>query len=167
MNIRKAAETDFIEILDIYAYARNFMSENGNPTQWAIWGYPEKELLEGDMKWGNLYVMEDGGSICGVFAFIIGADPTYDRIDGGQWLNDRAYGTIHRIAGNGTVKGLLQQCVDFGFTLIDNIRIDTHEDNKIMQHLIQKCGFTYCGIISSKDGSPRLAYQMAKENPGT
>ena len=57
MNIRKAAETDFIEILDIYAYARNFMSENGNPTQWAIWGYPEKELLEGDMKRGNLYVM--------------------------------------------------------------------------------------------------------------
>ncbi len=166
MNIRKAVEADLTRILDIYAYARQFMVETGNPNQWAVQGYPEKELLERDMENGNLYVMEEADGICGVFAFIIGADPTYERIDGGQWLNDRPYGTIHRIAGDGTVKGMMRQCVDFCFTLIDNIRIDTHEDNKIMQHLIKKCGFDYCGIIYSADGSPRLAYQMEKENPG-
>lgn len=110
--------------------------------------------------------MEEADRICGVFAFIIGADPTYERIDGGQWLNDRPYGTIHRIAGDGTVSGLLEKSLDFCFGLIDTVRIDTHEDNKIMQHVIKKNGFDYCGIIYSADGSPRLAYlqSMKSEN---
>ncbi len=161
MKIRKAKLSDMDRILKIYAYARQFMVETGNPNQWAAQGYPKRSLLEADIEKGNLYVMEEADGIRGVFAFVIGADPTYERIDGGQWLNDRTYGTIHRIAGDGTVKGLLRQCVDFGFTLIDNIRIDTHKDNKIMQHLIEKCGFTYCGIITGSDGNPRLAYQKS------
>ena len=33
-----------------------------------------------------------------------------------------------------------------------NIRIDTHRDNKIMQHNILKQGFTYCGIIYLQSG---------------
>ena len=40
-----------------------------------------------------------------------------------------------------------------------NIRIDTHHDNKIMQHNILKHGFTYCGIIYLLSGDKRLAYQ--------
>ena len=32
-------------------------------------------------------------------------------------------------------------------------------DNKVMQHCILKEGFTYQGIISLEDGSPRLAYE--------
>ncbi len=42
---------------------------------------------------------------------------------------------------------------------IKHLRIDTHQDNKIMQHVILKNGFTYCGIIYTGDGSPRLAYE--------
>ena len=36
---------------------------------------------------------------------------------------------------------------------------DTHRDNTIMQHLITKHGFTYCGIILLANGDERLAYQ--------
>ena len=104
--------------------------------------------------------MEQTGVICGVFAFPIGPDPTYECIKEGAWLSDAPYGTIHRIAGNGTACGILQSCVDFCFTLADTIRIDTHADNKVMQHQIDKCGFTYCGIIYASDGSSRLAYQL-------
>ena len=43
--------------------------------------------------------------------------------------------------------------------LSGNIRIDTHKDNKIMQGLLARHGFSYCGIIYLKNGSPRLAYQ--------
>ena len=42
---------------------------------------------------------------------------------------------------------------------ISNIRIDTHRDNRIMQKLISRSGFSYCGIILLADGAERLAYQ--------
>ena len=41
----------------------------------------------------------------------------------------------------------------------ESLRADTHADNKIMQHLLEKNGFTKCGIIHVADGSPRFAYQ--------
>ena len=49
--------------------------------------------------------------------------------------------------------------MDFCFSHDTNIRIDTHRDNKIMQHNILKHGFTYCGIIYLTSGDERLAYQ--------
>ena len=39
------------------------------------------------------------------------------------------------------------------------VRADTHADNKIMQHILEKNGFTKCGIIHVADGTPRIAYQ--------
>lgn len=161
-TIRKAAEADLAEILSIYAYARDFMVRTGNPKQWAENGYPAQTLLEEDIAKGELYVMEKADSICGVFAFPIGPDPTYEVIREGAWLTDsKSYGTIHRVAGNGRAHGLLRACVEFGFTLTDVIRIDTHEDNLIMQRQIKKCGFACCGIIYAADGTPRLAYEKA------
>lgn len=41
----------------------------------------------------------------------------------------------------------------------NNIRIDTHWDNKPMQGALAKAGFHYCGIIHLLDGDERLAYQ--------
>ena len=40
-----------------------------------------------------------------------------------------------------------------------NLRADTHRDNRIMQHILQKHGFRYCGIIYLLNGDERLAYQ--------
>lgn len=165
MKIRRATLEDMDALQEVYIYARRFMAETGNPNQWGD-SYPSAELLISDISKGELYIMEEKQAngvqpcICGAFAFPIGEDPTYQHIEGGAWLNDHPYGTIHRIAGNGTVSGLLQKAVNFGLTLVDTIRIDTHEDNKVMQHLIEKAGFNYCGIIYAADGFPRLAYQM-------
>ena len=102
--------------------------------------------------------MEDGNSIYGVFSFITGNDPTYSTIDG-NWINTEPYGTIHRICGDGTKKGVLNDCVLWAEKRIRNLRIDTHEKNIPMQNAIKKAGFEYCGIIHISDGSPRLAYQ--------
>ena len=97
------------------------------------------------------------GKIIGVFVYFKGNDPTYDKIDG-KWLDDEEYGVIHRIASCG--KGVFSECVDWCLNQHHNIRIDTHKDNKIMQHLLSKHGFSYCGIIWLEDGSERLAYQL-------
>ena len=40
-----------------------------------------------------------------------------------------------------------------------SLRADTHADNKIMQHLLEKNGFARCGIIHVADDSSRIAYQ--------
>ncbi|MEE0741763.1 MAG: N-acetyltransferase [Emergencia sp.] len=164
MKIRKACSADMKEILDIYAYARAFMIKTGNPKQWAESGYPKKSLLESDIEKGHLYVMiaEDSAKICGVFAYPVGPDPTYARIEKGAWPSETPYGTIHRIAGNGKTRGLLRCAVSFGMTLADSIRIDTHADNQLMQRAIKNCGFKYCGIIYAADGTPRYAYQLEK-----
>jgi len=156
--IRLAQKNDLPEIMEIYAVARNYMRNTGNKNQW-INGYPSEQLLCDDIKNENLYVTEAGGVIYAVFAFIIGKDSTYSYIEGGSWLNQKDYGTIHRIASNGSKKGVMQECVNFCWKKIQNLRADTHADNKTMQHCLEKCGFKYCGVIYVEDGSPRVAYQ--------
>ena len=74
-------------------------------------------------------------------------------------VKQRKYGVIHRIGSNQIEKGMLKVAVDYCFHFVNNLRIDTHKDNKVMQHLLEKEGFTKCGIIYLKDGNPRIAYQ--------
>ena len=156
MIIRQSKPTDIQNIMPIYDYAREQMTLNGNPTQWVA--YPSQEIILRDISNNNSYVIESNGKICGVFTFIIGVDQTYQNIDG-KWLDDAPYGTIHRIASNGTEKGILIECINFCKSKIANLRIDTHSDNKIMRHLLDKTGFTECGFIIGRDGAKRIAYQ--------
>lgn len=162
-SIREATCGDFTRILEIYEFARKFMAENGNPNQWGTTNPPE-EMLREDIRKGQLYVMEHFGYIHGVFAFILGEDPTYKVIEDGRWNSNLPYGTIHRIAGDGS-GGILHACVDYCSSVSEYLRIDTHADNRIMQGAIAKEGFVYCGIIYVGDGTPRFAYdRMAVRN---
>ena len=160
--IRKATLSDLIEILNIYAYARSFMAKNGNPNQWGKIT-PEKELLIENINDGLLYVVEEDGVLQGVFYFNIEADPTYKIIKDGSWLNDAPYGVIHRIASAGKKKGILKTCLEFCLKQTNHIRIDTHEDNTVMQHLLNKYGFSKCGIIFLKNGAERIAYEYIEK----
>ncbi len=160
MIVRPAILNDLSIILDIYATARNFMRNTGNADQWKNI-YPPKDLLEKDIENGNLYVVCEDSEIHSVFAFIPGVDPTYNEIDG-AWLNDKPYAAIHRVASAGKKKGMLHECVNYALQHSDNIKIDTHHDNKVMQHQLEKEGFVRCGIIKLENGEPRIAYQKLK-----
>lgn len=149
-------ELDQIEV--IYAYARAFMAQNGNPNQWGNTNPPTGQLKQ-DIENRLLYVMENETGLHGVFYFYIGDDPTYAKIDDGAWHSDQPYGTIHRIAGDGS-GGILKTAVEYCKQRIDYLRIDTHEDNKVMQKAVTKLGFNRCGIIYIADGSPRIAYDL-------
>lgn len=157
-SVRPARETDFPRIEEIYAYARDFMARNGNPNQWGKTNPPPEQLRQ-DISEGKLYVIADGEIIHGVFFFWIGSDPTYGRIVGGSWRSDSPYGTIHRIAGDGS-GGILKTAVVFGRKQIDYLRIDTHKDNHVMQNALTKLGFQRRGIIYLANGSPRIAYDL-------
>lgn len=157
-GIRPAREQDMGRIETIYAYARAFMAAHGNPNQWG-WTHPPREQLEKDIAEGKLYVILGEEMIRGVFYFSLGEDPTYARIENGKWHSDRPYGTIHRIAGDGS-GGVLGAAVEFGKQRVDYLRIDTHEDSTVMQGALKKQGFRRCGTIYLADRSPRIAYDL-------
>lgn len=164
-EIRHSCTQDLARMLEIYAYAREQMKRNGNPNQWIT--YPERCLLEEDIRRGISYIVESDGEIRGTFVFVTGDDPSYAVIENGAWLNELPYGTIHRIASDGSRKGILAAAVDFGFKSVGEIRIDTHGDNRVMQNALAQLGFTRCGTIycidDMSDHSPRIAYQKSKE----
>ena len=161
MEVRNATIKDLTEILNIYAYARQFMRDTGNPNQWKTTN-PTQETLESDISNGNLYLLVDSKEIHGVFAYIEGIDPTYNFIEG-KWLNDMPYSAVHRVASAGKRGGIFKIIMDYVFTQTDCIKIDTHDDNLIMQHQLEKYGFTHCGTIYLADGRPRIAYQLRKK----
>lgn len=157
--IRKTEERDIPRLMDVFADAKQTMRADGNMEQWNG-PYPDPDAIMRDISRGSSYVIEDDGVITGTFAFIPGIEPTYDVIYGGEWLDDHLpYATIHRIAGCHGSHGIFDSCMAWCSGRISNIRIDTHRDNHIMQKLISRSGFSYCGIILLADGAERLAYQ--------
>ena len=129
---RGAVRADMAKILEVYARARKFMAENGNPTQWGD-GYPTPELLEEDIDTNRLFVYMINGRMQAVFTFILGEDPTYKTIEDGQWLDDTLpYGTLHRLASAGESKGVGKAVVEWCLEHCESLRADTHADNKVM-----------------------------------
>lgn len=157
-TIRTAEFEDLDRIEQIYAYARDFMAAHGNPTQWGTTEPPRDQLVD-DIHRKLLYVVTSDTDIHGVFYFYIGEDPDYDRIYEGSWRSDSPYGTIHRIAADGS-GGILKTAVAFCRDRISHVRIDTHADNTVMQNALTKLGFSRRGIIYIQDGTPRIAYDL-------
>ena len=157
--VRLAKPGDLPRILELYAIARAYMAHSGNPNQWPE-TYPNQELLEGDMELESLYVIERGGVVCGVFVLALGEDAGYAEIRGGAWLREGPYGTIHRLAGDGSAKGIGTLCLTWAYQQCGHLRIDTHPDNHVMQNLLRKNGFVHCGTVYVvEDTYPRLAFE--------
>lgn len=161
MTVKRAALDRLDEIFSVYLGAREYMKQSGNPDQWGN-VYPPRELVRSDIEGGNLYLLEDDGELCGVFAFFEGDDPDYARIDG-EWLNDEPYCAIHRVASTGRKGGVVAACVRYGLSRANNLRIDTHEQNAPMQNALARAGFVKCGTVTLPDGSLRIAFHLCKE----
>lgn len=165
LHIRKATEGDLGRIMDIYAIARAFMAEHGNPNQWGPTGWPPESLVRSDIARGTCHVCECDGQVVCVFYYDFGTDiePTYVRIEDGAWIDESPYGVVHRIASDGSVKGVGSACILWALDQCGHLRIDTHGDNVVMQHLLEKLGFVHCGTIYvEEDDFPRLAYELAR-----
>ena len=158
MTVRKAKYTDLAEIDTIYESARAFMRESGNATQWQG-GYPSREITESDIEAGRLYLVTEGEEILAVFAFANGNEPTYDKIYGGAWLDEGEYSYIHRVAVRKSGRGVASFIFSYCSQNAQSLKIDTHRNNIPMQKVLEKAGFSYCGIIYLEGGDERLAYQ--------
>ena len=170
MRIRRSEIQDLDRIMEIYAYARKFMAEHGNPNQWGPTCWPPEDLIRRDIAAGCSYVCENNaGKIIGTFFFTQGPDiePTYREITDGAWLDGSPYGVVHRIAADGSEKGVGAFCIGWAYGQCGHLRIDTHGDNAVMQNLVKKAGFVHCGTIYvEEDDDPRLAYEKTEKTGG-
>ena len=166
MKIRKSTDRDFLRMMEIYTFARNFMAEHGNPNQWGPTNWPPENLIYSDIRNGNSYVcLNDADKVVGTFFFAHGKDvePTYRVITNGAWLDNSAYGVVHRLAADGSEKGIGTFCLSWAYEQCGHLRIDTHGDNIVLQSMAKKLGFVHCGTIYvEEDNYPRLAYEKSR-----
>ncbi len=163
MIIERATISDIPRMLEIFEAAKKYMRANGNASQWGD-DYPAVSSLENDIAHGGSYIIKKDGVIVATFALLFGEDPTYPAIMNGEWLNDKEYGVVHRIASDGSVRGIANLVFDWAKDrcqeLSCDFRVDTHEDNLLMQKAILAHGFVYCGVVKVANGTLRLAYHL-------
>ncbi len=167
MQIRHAVIEELDKIMEIYAVARAFMADTGNPKQWGATNWPPRTLIEQDIQQKQCYVCCEGDEILAVFYYNYGPniDPGYQYIVDGAWKDNSPYGVVHRIASSGKVKGVGKFCINWAIEQSKgHLRIDTHGDNKVMQNTLAKLGFEHCGTIYVvEDNDPRMAFEKVAE----
>ncbi len=142
--------------------ARAFLRSQGID-QWQD-GYPTASDIEGDVERDRGYFLMADGVRVGYLCIDFGGEPTYEVIDG-AWLSRLPYVVVHRmaIAAQHRGRGIASRAFDLSMELafsrgVHSMRVDTQADNRIMQHIIATKGFTYCGIILTRN-SERLAFE--------
>ncbi len=163
VEIHTAKMEELPYIMEIYEYAKKFMADTGNPHQWGD-TYPAADDIVKDIEQGELHVCTVNGKIQAVFAATKGKTLGYDHLVDGAWIKDEGeYLAIHRLASWGTQRGMADRCIAWCEEKCHDLRADTHEDNKIIQHIFEKNGFKRCGKVIIFDGSERIAYQKIIE----
>lgn len=167
MDMRQAKKTEAEFCYQCIEDARAYHKSMGFK-QWHA-DYPTLQTILDDIADGTGYVFVNGHEMIGYCCIIIGDEPAYHVIDG-SWKTDRPYAVVHRMAfsrrarGGGLsgeamklIKDLCQKAH------IDAIRVDTQKENKVMQHILDREGFSYCGLIQF-DGGPKLAYEWDRSS---
>ena len=145
-------------IEDARAYHKSFGFEQWHP------GYPTQKTILDDISQGTGYAFVDESRVIGYACIIIGDEPAYKKIDG-AWKTDRPYAVVHRMAfskmerGSGLSKEAIRLIKELCLSRhVEAIRVDTQDENKVMQHILVREGFAYCGLVQF-DGGPKLAYE--------
>ncbi|MTV81859.1 GNAT family N-acetyltransferase [Secundilactobacillus folii] len=153
MYLRRAEMKDLSQIESIIQDGKKHLAAQ-HIDQWQG-GYPNTNVLVDDIQNGHTMVLVEGYEVLGTAAVIPAPDESYQVIDG-EWLTrGDNYVAIHRVAvsANHRGQGLSGKLFAAIFKEIEEhssvkgIRIDTHPDNKGMQHVIKKSGFTSTGTV--------------------
>lgn len=161
MIFRKATETDIDRVECMIRAASARLSAAGID-QWQR-GYPNRMSIVRDVETGVGMVLCLGSEILAYGAVIFSGEPAYLDLTGGEWLTQGDYAVVHRLCvseifvGMGFAKQFMLAAEAMASECVPSLRIDTHPDNKIMQGLVDKLGYTYCGDVLIE--SRRLAYE--------
>ena len=162
--LRKTTIDDISAVMEIIEQGKAYLKSNGID-QWQN-GYPNESVIKEDIINEYGYVLEYEDKIVGTVALSFDGEPWYDDITDGEWLTLGEFLVIHRLAVSSDVRGtdiapeIIRQaeklCVQRG---VSSIKIDTHEDNIIMQKFVKKNGFKYCGMVILGSEGERLAFE--------
>lgn len=164
MQIRKAIPADIDPIMQIFRQAQASLKAQG-VDQWQN-GYPNPEIVATDIAAGHDHVCVEADRIAATVTLSFNNEKTYEHIYNGRWLSTEQYGVIHRMAvaddfkGQGLAAALIRQAEQICLSRdIHSLKVDTHRHNQVMQNMLVKSHFLYCGIIYLTDGQERLAFE--------
>ena len=164
MNFRKSTKSDVSKIMEIVKQAQEYFKSQGID-QWQN-NYPNDDVIINDINNGESSVMLDGDDIVATTVISFAKEKSYENILDGKWITNGDYGVIHRIAVENAHKGkgLSHKIIKYAEEVckqnnIHSIKVDTHEDNILMQSLLKKNGFEYCGIVYLEYGGKRVAFE--------
>lgn len=152
---RKSTKKDIEKIMNIINEAKIYF-KNNNIDQWQN-NYPNENSIYEDINKNESYVLEQDGKIVATVALSFNGEKAYENIDG-KWLSTDKFCVIHRIAITNSSKGsnISQYLMNFieKISLQNNtksIKVDTHEDNIVMQKFLKKNNYSYCGKVYYKE----------------
>lgn len=162
---RKTGLSDLDRVMELFSRARGTMALLGID-QWQD-GYPQRELIMGDIEKGISHVEVCDGRIIGTVVLLLEDEPDYAKIYDGRWQTDGNYLTIHRITVEPESRGTGAAAEIFAYAErtarkhgLTSIRVDTHRGNLPMRRALEKNGFTHCGsIYLGVNGHHRVAYE--------
>ena len=151
LTLRQAKPEELDICVAILRQGREFQRQQGF-SQWAE-NFPDPNAIREDIAKGYGFLLVKDGIVAGYQYISLDGDPSYPYLEG-TWQADGPYGVIHRIAFDPQFRG--QGLSREAFEVIGayckergakSLRIDTHPDNKRMQHVLEKAGFSYRGIV--------------------
>ena len=163
---RLAKMKDIDSIMEAVEDSRELLKEQGNG-QWQD-GYPNRDDFINDIKNKRLFVVfdeDDVNKVAGVCALTY-REEDYHHLYEGKWLTELPYMVMHRVAlkkeyrhqgyGKKLFKVFIEQAKLEGYR---SLRIDTHEGNAVMRHLITSFGFVYCGKAILTPDKDRMVFE--------
>ena len=160
-SLELAQPKDAAKCYAIIQAAKEFQREQGF-IQWTE-DYPNESTIREDIATGKGYVLTVDQEIAGYMCIDFSGEPAYANIEG-AWNTEIPYAVVHRMAfsqeyrGKGLSSVALRLVADLCLSKgVNSIRVDTDFRNTRMQHILEKCGFSKCGVIVFQ-GSGKLAY---------
>ena len=162
-EFRRARTEDVERVVEIVRSAQRRLKES-DIDQWQN-GYPNRECVDGDVARGYGRVVCCEGRVVAYGALTYDGENAYDKLQGGSWItpDGAKYLTIHRlcvadeVVGCGLGRHFFALAEDEARLRVGSVRVDTHPDHRIMQHLLDSLGYRYCGTVTYE--SLRFAYE--------
>ena len=156
MQIRKAAQADIDAVERLYDAVHTAEEQGKQTIGWIRGVYPVRATAENALARGDLFVLEDGGTIYGTGIINQTQVDSYRQGTWNHQVPDDQVCVLHTLvidpdsAGKGYGRTFLSYYETYATEHgCPELRIDTNARNAVARRMYQKHGYTEIGIIST------------------